>query len=209
MRLRRALHAGLAVVIAAAPGCGEGETGKQLGPAAADLVLTNGAVYTMDATRSWARSVAVRAGRIIHVGGDSLPDGLVGPGTEVVDLSGGMLLPGFQDGHVHLLLGGVELGECTLFTLETAAEVTDSIAACAAARTEGWLRGAGWELTAFPRADPSKAVLDRIVPDRPALLEAADGHSAWANSRALELAGITRDTPDPPDGRIERDPRTG
>jgi predicted amidohydrolase YtcJ len=143
------------------------------------------------------------------VGGDSLPAGLVGPRTEVVDLAGGMLLPGFQDGHVHLLLGGVELGECTLFTLETAAAVLDSIAACAKARPNGWLRGVGWELTVFPNANPSRALLDRIAPDQPVLLEAADGHSAWANSRALELAGITRHTPDPLDGRIEKDPHTG
>jgi predicted amidohydrolase YtcJ len=172
-------------------------------------MLRNGAVYTVDAARSWARTVAVRGGRIVHVGGDSLPSGLVGPETEVVDLAGGMLLPGFEDGHVHLLLGGVELGECTLYTLENAAAVLDSITACAAARPHGWLRGVGWELTAFPGANPSKAALDRVAPDRPAFMEAADGHSAWANSRALELAGITRDTPDPPDGRIERDPRTG
>ena len=163
----------------------------------------------MDAARSWARTVAVREGRIVHVGGDSLPSGLIGPETEVVDLAGGMLLPGFEDGHVHLLLGGVELGECTLYTLENAVAVLDSITACAAARPDGWLRGVGWELTAFPGANPSKAALDRIAPDRPAFMEAADGHSAWANSRALELARITRDTPDPPDGRIERDPRTG
>ncbi|HEU4526043.1 MAG TPA: amidohydrolase [Gemmatimonadales bacterium] len=172
-------------------------------------MFRNGAVYTVDAARSWARTVAVRGGRIVHVGGDTLPEGLVGPKTEVVDLAGGMLLPGFQDGHVHLLLGGVELGECSLFRLETAAEIVDSVAACAAARRGGWVRGAGWELTAFPDANPSKALLDRIAPDRPVLLDAADGHSAWANSRALELAGITPETPDPTDGRIERDPRTG
>jgi hypothetical protein len=121
-----------------------------------------------------------------------------------------MVLPGFQDGHVHLLAGGVELGECTLFTLESAAAITDSIKACAAARPNApWVRGAGWELPVFPDANPSSAFLDRIVGDRPAIFDAADGHSAWVNSKALDLAGITRDTPDPPDGRIERDPRTG
>ena len=196
---------GAATVVVVALGCRKAAPDRP----PADLVLRNGAVYTVDAARSWARTVAVREGRIVHVGGDSLPSGLIGPETEVVDLAGGMLLPGFEDGHVHLLLGGVELGECTLYTLENAAAVLDSITACAAARPDGWLRGVGWELTAFPGANPSKAALDRIAPDRPAFMEAADGHSAWANSRALELAGITRDTPDPPDGRIERDPRTG
>ncbi|HJR51404.1 MAG TPA: amidohydrolase [Gemmatimonadales bacterium] len=198
----------VAFVVAACFACGETpSTARRAEPA--DLVFRNGAVYTVDAARSWARSVAVRGGRIVFVGGDSLPAGLIGPKTEVVDLAGGMLLPGFQDGHVHLVAGGVELGECTLFTLATEDAVVDSVAACAAARPDGWLRGVGWELTAFPDANPSRTTLDRIAPDRPALMEAADGHSAWANSRALGLAGITRDTPDPPDGRIERDPRTG
>jgi predicted amidohydrolase YtcJ len=199
--------AGRCLVLGAALACGGGSAKRDAG-AAADLVLRNGAVYTVDASRSWARSVAVRAGRIVHVGGDSVPEGLIGPNTEVVDLAGAMLLPGFQDGHVHLALGGVELGECALFTLATSAAVLDSIASCAATRPEGWLRGVGCELTAFPDANPSKAALDRLAPERPALFEAADGHSAWVNSRALALAGITRETPDPPDGRIERDPRT-
>jgi predicted amidohydrolase YtcJ len=195
------------LLAAAAVACGS-ERAREPASAAADLVLRNGAVYTVDSTRSWAGAVAVRSGRIVHVG-DDVPAELIGDDTEVVDLAGGMLLPGFQDGHVHLLLGGVELGECTLFTLETARAVLDSVAACAKARPQGWLRGVGWELPAFPRANPSRLDLDRIAPGRPAFLEAADGHSAWVNSRALQLAGITRDTRDPEDGRIERDPRTG
>lgn len=206
--IARVAAAVVAAVVVAASGCRD-RTPEAPEHEPADLVFRNGDVYTVDAVRSWARSVAVRAGRIVHVGGDSVPGNLIGPGTEVVDLAGGMLLPGFQDGHVHLLLGGVELGECTLNTLHTAAEVLDSISACAAGRPEGWLRGAGWELTVFPDANPSRALLDRIAPDRPALFEAADGHSAWANSRALALAGIGRDTPDPPDGRIERHPVSG
>lgn len=197
------------VVAVLTAGCGRGErTTAGAGPA--DLLLRDGAVYTVDAPRSWATTVGVKGGRIIYVGGDSVPDGMIGPQTEVVDLAGKMLLPGFQDGHVHLLEGGVELGECTLFTLESAAAVADSIGACATARpATPWVRGVGWELAVFPGANPSRAALDRIVPDRPAIFDAADGHSAWANSKALALAGITRDTPDPPDGRIEREPRTG
>jgi predicted amidohydrolase YtcJ len=181
---------------------------RESGPA--DLLFRNGAVYTVDAARRWASAVGVREGRIVYVGTDSVPAGLIGPRTEVVDLAGKMVLPGFQDGHVHLIGGGVELGECTLNSLPSAARVLDSIRACAAAKPDtGWLRGSGWELPVFPQANPSRALLDRIVPDRPALFHAADGHSAWANSRALALAGIGRETPDPEDGRIERDPRTG
>jgi hypothetical protein len=192
------------VVLAAACGRESAAVGS------ADLLLRGGAVYTVDAARSWATAVAVKGGRIIYVGSDSVPGGILGSGTEVVDLGGRMVLPGFQDGHVHLLAGGVELGECTLFTLESARGISDSIKACAAARPKApWVRGAGWELTVFPDANPSSAFLDHLVRDRPAIFHAADGHSAWANSKALELAGITRATPDPPYGRIERDPRTG
>ncbi len=191
------------VVALLATGCGRADN-------SADLLLRGGAVYTVDAPRSWATAVGVKDGRIIYVGSDSVPDGLIGPGTDVVDLDGKMLLPGFQDGHVHLLAGGVELGECALFGIGSAAAIVDSLEACAAARPDApWVRGAGWELTTFPGAKPPKALLDSITGGRPAIIDAADGHSAWANSKALELAGITRDTPDPPDGRIERDPRTG
>ena len=204
------LGAVAALLAALVAGCGWGErTGD--GPAGpADLLLRGGAVYTVDGPRTWATAVGVKGGRIVYVGSDSVPDGMIGSETEVVDLAGKMVLPGFQDGHVHLLAGGVELGECTLFTIERAAALADSIDACAVARPEAaWVRGVGWELTVFPDANPSSAFLDGIVPDRPAIFDAADGHSAWVNSRALALAGITRDTPDPPDGRIERDPRTG
>ena len=178
--------------------------------ASADLVFRNGAVYTVDAARSWASAVAIRRGRIVYVGTDSLPSGLVGPRTEVVDLRGRMLLPGFQDAHVHPISSGVALGECNLDAATTAREAADSIRAYAAAHPGlTWIRGSGWQLPLFPAANPSRALLDSVVPDRPVFLWSADGHSAWVNSRALALAGIGRATPDPPNGRIERDPRTG
>ena len=176
----------------------------------ADLVFRNAAVYTMDAARSWASAVAVRDGRIVYVGGDRLPAGLIGPRTDVVDLERKMVLPGFQDGHVHPIDAGVDLGECSLDTLGTEAAITGVIRTYATTHPElPWVRGSGWQLPVFPAANPSKAVLDRILPNRPAVFSAADGHSAWVNSMALKLAGITRNTPDPPNGRIERDPRTG
>ena len=190
-------------------------TGCRTGPdraggdvAAADLVFRNGSVYTVDAARSWASAVGVRDGRIVYVGTDSLPAGLIGPGTELVDLAGRMLLPGFQDGHVHPVESGVALGLCDLHDAATVDAVSAAIRAWAAAHPRAaWVRGGGWELPLFPAGNPSKALLDRLVPDRPAMLWAADGHSAWVNSRALALAGITRETSDPPNGRIERDPR--
>ncbi len=175
---------------------------------AADLVFRNGAVYTVDAARSWASAVGVRHGRIVYVGTDSLPAGLIGRGTEVVDLAGRMLLPGFQDAHVHPIESGVALDQCDLNDAETIDAVSAGIRGWAAAHpTAPWVRGGGWQLPLFPDANPSKTLLDRLVPDRPAMLWAADGHSAWANSRALKLAGITRETPDPRNGWIERDPR--
>ncbi len=179
-------------------------------PAApADIVLRGGAVYTVDAARSWASAVAVRDGRIIYVGTDSVPAALVGPATEVVELAGAMVLPGFQDAHVHPVIGGAELGECHVTKMTTVAVLMDSIRSCARGRPElPWVRGGGWQLPLFPAANPPKTLLDQAVPDRPAAFEAMDGHSLWVNSRALALAGITRDTPDPPNGRIERDPRT-
>jgi hypothetical protein len=152
----------------------------------------------------------VRKGRIVYVGMESPPADLIGPATEVIDLRGAMLLPGFQDAHVHPVISGVEIFDVRLYGAATAQAVVDTVAAYAAAHPDlPWVRGAGWELPLFPNGNPSKTLLDRAVPDRPAFIYAADGHSAWVNSRALALAGITRDTPDPPNGRIERDPRTG
>ena len=136
---------------------------------------------------------------------------IIGRATRVLDLAGSMVLPGFQDTHAHPLSGGLELGECNLYDAETAAEIEGRIRACASAASRPALdpgqRLAAAGLSRGPIRD--KALLDRAVPDRPAFFYAADGHSAWVNSRALALAGITRETQDPPNGRIERDPRTG
>jgi hypothetical protein len=176
----------------------------------ADLILTNGAVYTMDASRRWAEAVAVAGGKIVWVG-DAADTGRFRSGsTRVIDLGGRMVLPAFQDSHVHLVSGGIDLGQCILNDLESRDEIFARIREYAA-RNPGmsWVVGRGWELPVFPAANPSKEDLDRLVPDRPALMTAADGHSAWVNSRALALAGIARGTPDPKDGRIERDPKTG
>ncbi|MEO7987251.1 MAG: amidohydrolase [Gemmatimonadales bacterium] len=176
----------------------------------ADLVLLGGAVYTVDAARSWATSVAVRKGRIVYVGTEPPAAELIGPATEVVELAGRMVLPGFQDAHVHPVSSGTDLAEIQLDTFTTANAAVAAIGRYAESHAESkWIRGAGWQLPLFSEANPSKELLDRVVPDRPALLWAADGHSAWVNSRALTLAGITRDTRDPPNGRIERDRRTG
>ncbi len=146
-------------------------------------------------------------GRISFVGDERDVSALVGSDTEIVDLGGGMLLPGFQDSHVHPVSGGVELGECDLNPATSVADVERIIGGCLA-REPGapWLRGGGFQLTLFPDGAPSRQLLDRLVTDRPAFLTSADAHSGWANSRALAVAGITRDTSNPPpDGVIVRE----
>ncbi len=176
----------------------------------ADLILRGGAVYTMDPNRPWAEAVAIREGRIVFVGTVEGAQRFAGRGTRILDLPGKMVLPGFIDSHAHPLSGGLELGECNLYDAKTPAEVEGIIRAYAQAHPQlEWVRGNGWQLPVFPRANPTREQLDRAVPDRPAFFWAADGHSGWANSKALALAGITRDTRDPANGRIERDPRTG
>lgn len=174
----------------------------------ADLVFTGGAyggrVFVSDASRSRADAVAVRDGRIVALDGEA--NALIGPGTEVVDLDGRMLLPGFQDAHVHPLWGGLDMLRCDLADLSSQEAYLQRIAQYAAEHPDDeWVLGGGWQMSAFPGGTPTAAALDTVVPDRPAFLPNRDGHGAWVNSRALALAGITRDTPDPDDGRVERD----
>jgi len=175
----------------------------------ADLVLLHGEIYTVDSSRSWAQALAVRQGRIVFVGTDAEAKKWIGPATQQVDLHGRMVLPGFHDSHVHLAGGGIELEECNLNGLTTQDEVVSAIRKYAETHpNKKWIRGGGWPLTLYG-GNPTKDLLDSIVPDRPVLLDAFDGHSTWANSKALTIAGITRETPDPPRGRIERDEKTG
>jgi predicted amidohydrolase YtcJ len=172
---------------------------------AADLVFVNGAVYTVDAARSWAQAVAVREGRIAAVGPDAAIRPSIGAHTEVIDLAGRMLLPGFQDAHVHPVYAGIDMLQCDLHDLVTKDEYLRAIADYAAAQPDAsWILGGGWSMEVFPRGCPPKEELDAIVPDRPVFLPNRDGHSAWVNSKALELAGVTATTLDPEDGRIER-----
>lgn len=171
----------------------------------ADLVLTGGPVHTVDAARSRATAVAVRGGRITAVGHDEVHE-LIGPGTEVVDLAGKLLLPGFQDAHVHPQGAGLELGLCHLGDTVDPAEYLRRIRAYADEHPDAeWITGGGWSMEAFPGGSPTAADLDAVVPDRPVFLPNRDHHGAWVNSRALQRAGIDARTPDPVDGRIERD----
>ncbi|WP_417563840.1 amidohydrolase [Microbacterium sp.] len=170
----------------------------------ADLVFTGGPVFTADTVRSRATAVAVAGGRIVAVGHDV--DELIGPHTEVVDLHGRLLVPGFQDAHVHAVWGGLDMLRCDLSPYATQPDYLRAIGDYAAAHPgDEWVLGGGWSMSAFPGGTPTAAALDAVVPDRPAFLPNRDGHGAWVNSAALRLAGVDRDTPDPADGRIERD----
>jgi len=171
----------------------------------ADLAFVNGAVYTVDAARTWARAVAVRDGRIVAVGTDDDIRAHTGRGTEVVDLAGAMLIPGFQDAHVHPVGGGLTMLQCDLHELATQEDYLLAIKTYAEDHPEReWILGGGWAMDVFPGGTPTKELLDAIVPDRCVFLPNRDGHSAWVNSRALEAAGVSKGTPDPRDGRIER-----
>ena len=177
---------------------------------AADLILTGGSVYTVDAARRWAGAVAVKNGRIAAVGTDAEIRELAGAGTRVLDIPGRMVVPGFQDAHAHPAFGGRNLLRVHLDELQTVDAYLGAIGEYATSHPdEAWITGGGWAMYLFPGGAPRKEDLDRVVPERPVFLMNRDVHGAWLNSRALELAGITRGTPDPWDGRIEREPSTG
>jgi predicted amidohydrolase YtcJ len=148
--------------------------------------------------------VAVRDGRILAVGPEL--GELVGPATERIDLGGRLLIPGFQDAHIHAVMGGVELGQCDLTGTVDLEEYRRRIRVYAGANPDAeWITGGGWSMESFEGGVPSRRILDELVPDRPVYLMNRDHHAGWANSRALALAGIDAATPDPADGRIDRD----
>jgi predicted amidohydrolase YtcJ len=172
---------------------------------AADLAITGATVRTMDPARPLADAVAVRGGRIEAVGSEEV-QATTGRTTEVLHLPGRLVLPGFQDAHVHPPSSGLERLRCDLNAIEDREGYRGAIAAYARTHpNEQWILGGGWSMAAFPGGTPRSEDLDDIVPDRPVFLPNRDGHGAWVNSRALERAGIGPGTPDPPDGRIERD----
>jgi predicted amidohydrolase YtcJ len=171
-------------------------------PAGRDEILfRNGSVF--DGTRFLPAGtcVRVRGGQITDVG----PEGPPGS-AEPVDLEGGTLLPGFIDAHAHPAFAGIELRRCDLRAADTAAGYIEIIAAYATDHPDAeWITGGGWGMDVFPGGIPTRQALDAVVPDRPVYLPNRDGHGAWVNSKALSLAGIDERTPDPPDGRIERE----
>jgi predicted amidohydrolase YtcJ len=177
----------------------------------ADVVLRNARIYTVDASRPWASAVALKEGRIAFVGTEQESKRLEGVGTRVIDLGGKVVLPAFGDAHAHPAFGGISYSRCSLHEGESAEDYAKIISGCLA-RTpgSGVIYGVGWRDGYFPpNGVPHKRVLDAITKERPLVFLSVGGHSLWLNSKALELGGITRDTPDPPNGHIDRDPTTG
>jgi predicted amidohydrolase YtcJ len=205
---RRFIASGLAAgaaITAASIGDALADTGT------ADVVFVNGKVYTVASARPWAQAVAVKGRRIAYVGNTAGAKAFISRRTEVIDLRGKMLIPGFVEAHTHPYVGsaysqGVDL---QYDTREKLLEVLTAYAKTTPANS--LVRGFGWRYMAFPQTGPRKEDLDAIWPDRPVFLVAIDIHCAWVNSKALQLAGITKDTPDPLPGfsRFERDPSTG
>ncbi|MDC8830250.1 amidohydrolase [Alteromonas gilva] len=165
----------------------------------ADLILTNGDIYTPN---GWVESVAIKDGIII--GFD--PEQYLTSSSTVVDLNGATVLPGFHDMHVHPLNSGLHKFQCRFAQGLSPETVQQKIAACVTERKENeWITGGQWDAASFGQTPPHRKFLDEVSPNNPVVLRDISGHSAWANSLALELAGITADTPNPEGGIIEKD----
>ena len=172
----------------------------------AELVLVSGKIRTPAHPSGFVQAAAVNGGVVVALGSDEEIRDFVRPFTRVVNLRGRLAIPAFGDAHVHPVQGGLESLRCNLAGLRTRQEYLDTIAAYASALPpDAWVLGGGWSMSAFPGGTPDAADLDMVTGGRPAFLPNRDHHSAWVNTAALDAAGVTARTPDPADGRIERD----
>ena len=172
----------------------------------ADLVLLNGRIWNGLENQPTAEALAIRGNTILRVGTTSAVSALSGPQTQAVDLGGRLVMPGFNDAHIHFLGGAQGLNEVDLTGAKSVAEMARRVAEFARKNPDvAWITGAGWEYNYFPDKLPHRRDLDAVVKDRPVFLRAYDGHSAWANSKALELAGVTRATKFEGFGELVRD----
>jgi predicted amidohydrolase YtcJ len=196
----------LILALTALAGCHKRPEGNMV-----DLALVNGKVWTGNAARPWAEAVAVRGERITSVGTTAEMRLLAGPGTKLVDLGGALVLPGFIDSHTHFLAGGFALKTVQLRDAANRGEFAARIAAKAREIGPGrWVLTGDWDHQSFDPVElPRRDWIDAVTPDNPVFVNRFDGHMALANGRALALAGITKDTPVPLGGEIEKDPATG
>ncbi len=178
----------------------------------ADTVLKGADIYTLNDANPWAEAVAIADGQIIYVGSNQGIAPHIDVSTQIIDLDGAMLMPGFHDAHAHVRAGGSSLLGCSLHEATNLKTIRRGLEECASNGSYGpdeWIIGGGWSLAAFPDGAPSAVMLDEIFEGKPAVFIDAFGHNAWASSRALELAGIDAKTPQPTQGVIVRDPDTG
>ncbi len=175
----------------------------------ADLIVVGGTIITMDPLRPRVDGVAVRDGRVEVTGTAAEVRRLAGPRTRVVDLAGRAATPGLVDGHAHLVGLGRALEQASLRGAASAEEAAALVAEAARDRPAGeWIQGRGWDQNLWPgKAFPTHAILDGVVPSHPVAMRRIDGHALWVNAAALRAAGVTRDTADPPGGKIVRDER--
>jgi predicted amidohydrolase YtcJ len=205
--MTRALMGLVAIaLVAIAPGCRTPAEGTMV-----DLILVNGKVWTGDPARPWAESVAARGGKIFAVGTAAELRGLETSAAERVDLGGALVLPGFIDSHTHFLAGGFALKSLQLRDARSRGEFVARIAAKARELGPGrWILNGDWDHQQFDPVElPRKDWIDAVTPDNPVCVNRFDGHMIVANSLALKLAGVTKDTPVPPGGEIEKDTSTG
>lgn len=209
MKIAKVFHITSWIVVMAL--CVLGVRARAGGRAAADTIVVNAKIYTVNARQPWAEALAIQGDKIIAVGTRKEIEAFRGAATHVIDAKNHLVFPGIVDCHVHFMGGSLGLSEVLLDGANTVAEIQRRVKEYAAAHPHAsWIRGSGWLYTTFGEvALPDKKILDEIVPDRPVLLSAYDGHTVWANSKALQLAGITRETPDPPNGVIVHGPKTG
>ncbi len=197
----------LAVIAACSPSFAQ--QSARIAPA--DILILRAKVYTLNPKMPWAQAVAVRHGKIVAVGTNEVVEKMRGIGTKVIDAGGKVVLPGFTDCHVHFFEGSVALGQVSLDGLTTVAEIQSVLREYAAQHPgDSWILGRGWNYAVFgEEALPHKKYLDELFPNHPVFLEGFDGHTYWANSKALALAGVTKSTPDPVNGFIVHDAKTG
>ena len=207
-----AITAALAIIFALAlSDSSAAQNAQDATPHAADTILVNGKVYTVNARQPWAHAVAIRDGKVFSVGEDAEIERLRGAATKVIDAGGKLVLPGFVDCHIHFLEGSISLGQANLEGAKNPADIQGILREYAEKHPgNGWILGGGWNYAMFGEENlPNKRYLDELFPNRPVFLYGYDGHTSWANSNALQLAGINKDTPNPANGAIVRDPKTG
>jgi predicted amidohydrolase YtcJ len=174
---------------------------------APDLILHGGAVIQVEGPAGGATALAIRGNRITFVGGDTEALALKGPGTRIVELGGRTVIPGLIDAHGHVSSLGFAAEKVDALATRSAGEVAELVKEAATRIPPGeWIRGRGWDQNDWAdTAFPTREILDRAAPAHPVVLERIDGHAIWVNTRALEVAGISRKAPDPPGGMVHRD----